>query len=147
MQLNDKQINKNMKPGTSKEIRLQPELSNCRYSTIAQQNLNKSLLVRDTLFNMKCCQIVARAVLQQCSVAEFKQTDIFCNLGLTTMVTTNNWYHERPNLPMERIPRTCLTSLNSPTTVFSASLFCSSFMGADLPLITSATWATNPLST
>lgn len=48
---------------------------------------------------------------------------------------------------MERIPLTCLTWLNSPTTVFSASLLCSSFMGADLPFVTSATWATKPLST
>ena len=50
-------------------------------------------------------------------------------------------------LPIERIPLTCLTSLNSPTTVFSASTLCSSFMGAFLPPTTSATWATKPLST
>lgn len=48
---------------------------------------------------------------------------------------------------MERMPLTCLTSLNSPTTVFSASVLCSLFMGADLPFATSATWATKPLST
>lgn len=48
---------------------------------------------------------------------------------------------------MERIPLTCFTSLNSPTTVFSASNLCTSFIGAVLPPTTSATWATNPLST
>lgn len=50
-------------------------------------------------------------------------------------------------LPIERIPLTCLTWLNSPMTFFSACFLCSSFIGADLPPTTSATWATNPLST
>lgn len=50
-------------------------------------------------------------------------------------------------LPMERIPLTCFTSLNSPTTFFTASFLCSSFIGATLPPTTSATCATKPLST
>ena len=57
------------------------------------------------------------------------------------------WFPKKTNLPIDRIPLTCLTSLNSPTTVFTASSRCSSFIGADLPPTTSATWATNPLST
>lgn len=57
------------------------------------------------------------------------------------------WPQERLYLPIERIPLTCLTSLNSPTTFFSASTLCSSFMGAVLPPTTSATCATKPLST
>lgn len=48
---------------------------------------------------------------------------------------------------MDRIPLTCLTVLNSPTTDFSASSCCSSFMGAVLPPTTEATCATKPLST
>lgn len=50
-------------------------------------------------------------------------------------------------LPIERMPLTCLTVLNSPTTVFTATSRCSSFNGANLPLKTSATCATKPLST
>lgn len=53
----------------------------------------------------------------------------------------------RMYLPMDRIPLTCLTLLNSPTIVFSASLSCSSFIGAVLPPTTAATCATKPLST
>ncbi|KAF5939227.1 hypothetical protein HYC85_023486 [Camellia sinensis] len=48
-------------------------------------------------------------------------------------------------LPVERIHFTCLTSLNSPAAVFSASTVGSSFMGTVLPSTTSSTWATKPL--
>jgi hypothetical protein len=50
-------------------------------------------------------------------------------------------------LPIERIPLTCLTVLNSPTIDFSACCSCSSFIGAFLPPTTAATCATKPLST
>lgn len=63
------------------------------------------------------------------------------------IVRTRKLLQGNANLPIERIPFVCFTSENSPMTVFSPSLRCSAFKGASLPLTTSATCATKPLST
>lgn len=89
-------------------------------------------------------------VIHACIVVN---TPMFCGCAYLESIylyfsITNFWLlhklQRRHYLPIERTPLTCLTSLNSPTTVFSASFLCFSFIGADLPPITSATWATNP---